>query len=166
MINSSTASSLNPLPERLAFSIAASLILARTASMTSARPCLRPSWGRSPPPPMPARRRPQWRLAQSRPRPHRGRRVTRATPASPNTRRHTNGVGSRVETAMIPSPVCLINLPKCESIVSSTTWSWLARACLIASGCASHRRVEPSTSVKRNVTVPTAEKLVPHRPRH
>jgi hypothetical protein len=34
------------------------------------------------------------------------------------------------------------------------TSSWAARAALIASASASHRRVEPSTSVNKNVTAP------------
>ena len=40
------------------------------------------------------------------------------------------------------------------STASRTISSWRANAGCITSGCSSHRRVEPSTSVNKNVTVP------------
>ena len=39
--------------------------------------------------------------------------------------------------------------------------SWRASAARIASGCSSHRRVDPSRSVNRNVTVPDGNSLTP-----
>jgi hypothetical protein len=56
--------------------------------------------------------------------------------------------------AHIPSPVCLNNQPPCASIAPRSTKSCAASATRIASASASHRRVEPSTSVNRNVTTP------------
>src|SRR6185312_9985040 len=56
--------------------------------------------------------------------------------------------------AHTPSPVCLNNQPPCASIEERNTVSWLASANRIPSASASHRRVEPSTSVNRNVTTP------------
>ncbi len=44
--------------------------------------------------------------------------------------------------------------PPCASISPRSTSSWAASATRIASASASHRRVEPSTSVNRNVTTP------------
>jgi hypothetical protein len=56
--------------------------------------------------------------------------------------------------AHTPSPVCLNKKPPCAWIAERTTSSCAASAARIASASASHRRVEPSTSVKRNVTTP------------
>ena len=56
--------------------------------------------------------------------------------------------------AHTPSPVCLNNQPPCASIAARNTSSWAASATRIASASVSHRRVEPSTSVNRNVTTP------------
>src|SRR6202042_1316644 len=56
--------------------------------------------------------------------------------------------------AHTPSPVCLNNQPPCASIAPRNTSSWAASATRISSASASHRRVEPSTSVNRNVTTP------------
>src|SRR6516164_4167183 len=56
--------------------------------------------------------------------------------------------------AHTPSPVCLNNQPPCASIASRNTSSWAASAARIALASFSHRRVEPSTSVNRNVTTP------------
>src|SRR6202161_2271035 len=56
--------------------------------------------------------------------------------------------------AHTPSPVCLNNQPPCASIALRNTSSWAVRAIRISSASASHRRVEPSTSVNRNVTTP------------
>src|SRR6202044_4193247 len=53
-----------------------------------------------------------------------------------------------------PSPVCLNNQPPCPSIALRNTSSWAASAARMPSASASHRRVEPSTSVNRNVTTP------------
>jgi hypothetical protein len=53
-----------------------------------------------------------------------------------------------------PSPVCLNNQPPCASIARRSTLSCAASAARIPSASASHRRVEPSTSVDRNVTTP------------
>src|ERR1700692_2436910 len=58
--------------------------------------------------------------------------------------------------AQTPSPVCLNNQPPCASIALHNTSSWVARAIRISSASASHRRVEPSTSVNKNVTTPEA----------
>src|ERR1700756_2440680 len=56
--------------------------------------------------------------------------------------------------AHTPSPVCLNNQPPCRSIALRNTSSWAASAARIPSASASHRRVEPSTSVNKNVTTP------------
>jgi hypothetical protein len=56
--------------------------------------------------------------------------------------------------AHTPSPVCLNNQPLCVSIALRNTSSSAASAARIPSASASHRRVEPSTSVNRNVTTP------------
>src|ERR1700688_1603501 len=56
--------------------------------------------------------------------------------------------------AHTPSPVCLNNQPPCASIAVRNTSSWAVSATRIASASVSHRRVEPSTSVNRNVTTP------------
>ena len=56
--------------------------------------------------------------------------------------------------AHTPSPVCLNNQPPCPSITERNTSSWAASATRIASASFSHRRVEPSTSVNKNVTTP------------
>lgn len=56
--------------------------------------------------------------------------------------------------AHTPSPVCLNSQPPRVSIADRRTSSWSMSAVRIASGSASHRRVEPSISVNRNVTVP------------
>src|SRR5271165_2264875 len=58
------------------------------------------------------------------------------------------------KAAHTPSPVCLNNQPPCASIAERNTSSWAASAALIAAASASHRRVEPSTSVNKNVTTP------------
>ena len=52
------------------------------------------------------------------------------------------------------SPVCLNNQPPCPSIAARNTSSCAVSATRIPSASASHRRVEPSTSVNRNVTTP------------
>jgi hypothetical protein len=44
--------------------------------------------------------------------------------------------------------------PPCASIAARNTSSWAASATRMASASASHRRVEPSTSVNKNVTTP------------
>ena len=56
--------------------------------------------------------------------------------------------------AHTPSPVCLNNEPPCPSIAVRNISSCAASATRIASASASHRRVEPSMSVNRNVTTP------------
>ena len=56
--------------------------------------------------------------------------------------------------AQTPSPVCLNNQPPQESIADRNTSSWAANSTRISSGAASQRRVEPSISVNKNVTVP------------
>src|SRR6516162_1297836 len=56
--------------------------------------------------------------------------------------------------AQIPSPVCLNMKPPCASIASRNTSSCAASAPRMPSASASHRRVEPSTSVNKNVTTP------------
>ncbi len=56
--------------------------------------------------------------------------------------------------AHIPSPVCLNMNPPCAAIAERNTSSWAASATRMASESASHRRVEPSISVNRNVTTP------------
>ena len=56
--------------------------------------------------------------------------------------------------AHTPSPVCLNNQPPCASIAARNTPSWAASATRIPSASFSHRRVEPSTSVNKNVTTP------------
>jgi hypothetical protein len=56
--------------------------------------------------------------------------------------------------AHTPSPVCLNNQPPCASIAARNTSSWAASAARMPSASFSHRRVEPSTSVNKNVTTP------------
>ena len=56
--------------------------------------------------------------------------------------------------AAIPSPVWLNTKPSWASIAERNTLSCAASATRIASASASHRRVEPSISVNRNVTTP------------
>src|SRR3954471_20618914 len=56
--------------------------------------------------------------------------------------------------AHTPSPVCLNNQPPWDSMADRSTSSCSARAMRIPSASDSHRRVDPSTSVNRNVTVP------------
>src|SRR5271163_3044874 len=56
--------------------------------------------------------------------------------------------------AATPSPVWLNRKPPWSSIAVRSTSSCAASAARIASASASHRRVEPSTSVNRNVTTP------------
>ena len=58
------------------------------------------------------------------------------------------------KVAHTPSPVCLNMKPPCASIAPRNTSSWAASAARIPSASASHRRVEPSTSVNKNVTTP------------
>src|SRR4029077_5134608 len=62
-------------------------------------------------------------------------------------------------------PVCLNNQPPCASIALRNTSSWAASATRISSASASHRRVEPSTSVNRNVTTPEGAAAVMASPR-
>jgi hypothetical protein len=50
--------------------------------------------------------------------------------------------------------VCLNNQPPCASIALRSPESCAASATRIAVASASHRRVEPSTSVNKNVTTP------------
>src|SRR5882757_2089113 len=59
-----------------------------------------------------------------------------------------------VNAAHTPSPVCLNNQPVYFSTASCNTESWASSADRMSSGSASHRRVDPSTSVNRNVTTP------------
>ena len=56
--------------------------------------------------------------------------------------------------AHTPSPVCLNMKPPCTSIAERNTSSCAARALRIKSASVSHRRVDPSTSVNKNVTTP------------
>src|SRR5689334_17178176 len=58
------------------------------------------------------------------------------------------------KAAHTPSPVCLNNQPPCASIAARNASSWAASAARMPSASASHRRVEPSTSVNKNVTTP------------
>src|SRR5436309_7295051 len=61
---------------------------------------------------------------------------------------------AEANAAYAPSPVCLNSQPPRASIAARTTSSCAANATCIASGSSSHLRVDPSISVKRNVTVP------------
>src|SRR4029077_11158069 len=56
--------------------------------------------------------------------------------------------------ATTPSPVWLNKKPSCASIEERNTSSCAIRAARIAAASASHRRVDPSISVNRNVTTP------------
>ena len=56
--------------------------------------------------------------------------------------------------AHTPSPVCLNNQPPFAAIADRKTSSCSANSTRITSASASHRRVELSMSVNRNVTVP------------
>jgi transposase InsO family protein len=56
--------------------------------------------------------------------------------------------------ATTPSPVWLNRKPSWDSIAMRNTSSWAARAARMPSASVSHRRVEPSISVNRNVTTP------------
>ena len=66
---------------------------------------------------------------------------------------HKSAVGE-ANTAHTLSPVCLNRKPLCASIAVRNTSSWAMSAARIAGASASHRRVEPSTSVNKNVTTP------------
>ena len=66
------------------------------------------------------------------------------------------------KAAHTPSPVCLNNQPPWPSIAARNTSSCAAKSTRIASGSVSHRRVEPSISVNKNVTVPDGRTLTPH----
>jgi len=66
---------------------------------------------------------------------------------------HKSAVGE-ANTAHTLSPVCLNRKPLCASIAVRNTLSWTASAACIACASVSHRRVEPSTSVNKNVTTP------------
>ena len=57
-------------------------------------------------------------------------------------------------TACSPSPVVLTTTPSRFSTASRRISSWRASAPRMGSGCSCHRRVDPSRSVNRNVTVP------------
>src|SRR6266581_2228503 len=61
---------------------------------------------------------------------------------------------AEANAAHTPSPVFLNSHPPRASMAARSTSSCAARATCIASGSSSHRRVDPSISVKRNVTVP------------
>ena len=54
--------------------------------------------------------------------------------------------------ATTPSPVWLNKNPSWASIAVRNTSSWVRRAARIASASDSHRRVDPSISVNKNVT--------------
>src|SRR6516164_11025699 len=58
------------------------------------------------------------------------------------------------KAATKPSPVWLNKNPSYASIAVRNTLSCTTSAARIACASASHRRVEPSTSVNRNVTTP------------
>ena len=60
----------------------------------------------------------------------------------------------RWNAAATPSPPVENTNPLCPSITARKTLSWRANASRIASGCSSHRRVEPSRSVNKKVTIP------------
>ena len=59
-----------------------------------------------------------------------------------------------VNGATTPSPVWLNRKPPCDSIASRSTSSCSSSAARIAAASVSHRRVDPSISVNRNVTTP------------
>src|SRR5262245_45116060 len=52
------------------------------------------------------------------------------------------------------SPMVLNTTPPLVSMAARRSASWRAKAMRIMSGCSSHKRVEPSMSVKRKVMVP------------
>src|ERR1700756_4663061 len=58
------------------------------------------------------------------------------------------------KAATKPSPVWLNKNPSYSSIAVCNTLSWTTSAARIACASDSHRRVEPSTSVNKNVTTP------------
>src|SRR5271166_1598135 len=58
------------------------------------------------------------------------------------------------KAAHTPSPVCLNRKPPCPSIALRSTSLCANRAARIPSASDSHRRVEPSISVNKNVTTP------------
>gem|GEM_PF-2953122 len=71
----------------------------------------------------------------------------------PNTAASTADFGD-ANAATTPSPVWLNKNPSCASIAVRNTSSCLTSAVRIAAASDSHRRVEPSISVNRNVTTP------------
>ena len=87
-------------------------------------------------------------FAGRQPHPHRQLQARCAATAASTAER------GEANAAHTPSPVCLNNQPPCASIAWRSTSSWAASATRIPSASASHRRVEPSTSVNRNVTTP------------
>ncbi len=56
--------------------------------------------------------------------------------------------------ATTPSPLWLNRKPSCAAIAARNASSCAFRAARIAAASASHRRVDPSISVNRNVTTP------------
>ncbi|HVM66863.1 MAG TPA: hypothetical protein VMU14_18490, partial [Acidimicrobiales bacterium] len=61
---------------------------------------------------------------------------------------------ARPNATPTPSPPVENTYPPCASTAARTTASWRASAAGITSGAACHRRVDPSMSVNKNVTVP------------
>ena len=57
-------------------------------------------------------------------------------------------------TAAIPSPMDENTTPSCSATVLRSSSSWRDSAARMAVSSSCHRRVEPSMSVNRNVTVP------------
>jgi hypothetical protein len=65
--------------------------------------------------------------------------------------------------AHTPSPVCLNNQPSCVSIARRSTSSYAASAFRMPSASASHRRVDPSTSVNKRQDTRRRDRGHPHR---
>src|SRR5688500_16525565 len=64
------------------------------------------------------------------------------------------------KTAQKASPTVLKTWPPCPSMLLRRIESWRSRAACIAAASRSHSLVEPSMSVKRNVTVPAGRSVI------
>ena len=63
--------------------------------------------------------------------------------------------------AASPSPMVENTVPPCSATARRSSSSWRDRADRIASSSSCHSRVDPSMSVKRNVTVPDGPAIGP-----
>ena len=70
-----------------------------------------------------------------------------------------NAASAVANAACTPSPRPFTTYPSCAATAPRRISSWRANASAIASGSFSHRRIELSRSVNKNVTVPDGNSL-------